>query len=127
MKIKCYCITFFLLFLFYLHESKANYRKYLEEKFIFFQTLKKEAPLPPNPINPIFPNNSSDFGNNGEMKVDDNDNIDVGDLGIGHRGMNAIACDVAFIQGFVHDDGKSLPHLKLRKDAVDLQKKNKKT
>jgi len=50
----------------------------------------------------------------------------VGDLGIGHRGMNAIPCDVAFIQGFVHDDGKNLPHLKLRKDAINLQKKNKK-
>ena len=50
----------------------------------------------------------------------------VGDLGISHRGMNAIQCDVAFIQGFVHDDGKNLPHLKLRKDAINLQKKNKK-
>ena len=50
----------------------------------------------------------------------------VGDLGINHRGMNAIPCDVAFIQGFVHDDGKNLPHLKLRKDAINLQKKNKK-
>jgi hypothetical protein len=26
----------------------------------------------------------------------------------------------------VHDDGKNLPHLKLRKDAINLQKKNKK-
>jgi len=50
----------------------------------------------------------------------------AGDLGISHRGMNAIPCDVAFIQGFVHDDGKNLPHLKLRKDAINLQKKNKK-
>jgi hypothetical protein len=50
----------------------------------------------------------------------------VGDSGITHRGMNAIPCDVAFIQGFVHDDGKNLPHLKLRKDAINLQKKNKK-
>ena len=50
----------------------------------------------------------------------------AGDSGISHRGMNAIPCDVAFIQGFVHDDGKNLPHLQLRKDAVDLQKKNKK-
>ncbi len=48
----------------------------------------------------------------------------VGDTAIGHRGMNAIECDVALIQGFVHDDGKNLPHLKLRKDAVDLQKRN---
>jgi len=50
----------------------------------------------------------------------------AGDSAIAHRGMNAITCDVALIQGFVHDDGKNLPHLKLRKAAVDLQKKNKK-
>ncbi len=30
-KIKCYLLTFFLLFLFYLHESKVNYRNFLEE------------------------------------------------------------------------------------------------
>lgn len=34
LKIKCYLITFFLLFLFYLHESKVNYRKFLEAQFI---------------------------------------------------------------------------------------------
>lgn len=45
----------------------------------------------------------------------------VGDQGIAHRGMNTIPCDVAFIQGFVHEDGKDLPHLKLRKEAADLQ------
>ena len=33
-KIKCYLLTFLLLFLFYLHESKVNYRNYLEEQFI---------------------------------------------------------------------------------------------
>jgi len=33
-KIKCCLITTFLLFLFYLHESKVNYRNYLEEQFI---------------------------------------------------------------------------------------------
>jgi hypothetical protein len=33
-KVKCYVITFFLLFLFYLHESKVNYRKFLELQFI---------------------------------------------------------------------------------------------
>lgn len=46
------------------------------------------------------------------------------DIAIEHRGMNAVPCDVALIQGFVHDDGKRLPHLKLRKDAIDLQKRN---
>jgi hypothetical protein len=47
-----------------------------------------------------------------------------GDNAIAHRGMNAIDCDVALIQGFVHEHGKSSPHLQLRQDAVALQKKN---
>ena len=34
LKMKCYLITVFLLFLIYLHESKVNYRKYLEQQFI---------------------------------------------------------------------------------------------
>ena len=33
-KIKCYLLTFFLLFLSYLHESKVNYRYFLEQQFI---------------------------------------------------------------------------------------------
>lgn len=45
-----------------------------------------------------------------------------GDQGIAHRGMNPIPCDVALIQGFVHEDGKTAPHLILRKQAVELQK-----
>ena len=48
----------------------------------------------------------------------------VGDSVIQHRGMNPIPCDVALIQGFVHEHGKSAPHLQLRKNAIDLQKKN---
>ncbi len=47
-----------------------------------------------------------------------------GDTVIAHQGMNAIPCDVALIQGFVHEHGKQAPHLQLRKDAVDLQKRN---
>jgi len=47
-----------------------------------------------------------------------------GDTAIPHKGMNAIACDVALIQGFVHEHGKDAPHLKLRYDAIQLQKKN---
>lgn len=47
-----------------------------------------------------------------------------GDRGIAHRAMNVIPCDVALIQGFVHPDGKDLPHLRLRKAAIDMQKKN---
>ncbi len=49
-----------------------------------------------------------------------------GDTAIGHRGMSALPCDVALIQGFVHQHGKSAPHLQLRQDAVNLQKKNNK-
>lgn len=50
--------------------------------------------------------------------------IASGDEGISHREMNPIACDVAFIQGFVHEHGKTAPHLMLRQNAVDLQKQN---
>ena len=50
----------------------------------------------------------------------------VGDDAIAHRGLNAVACDVALIQGFVHEHGKSAPHLQLRKNAVDLQKSTNK-
>ena len=48
----------------------------------------------------------------------------VGDTAIAHQGMNAIPCDVALIQGFVHEHGKSAPHLQLRHNAVLLQKNN---
>lgn len=45
-----------------------------------------------------------------------------GDRAIAHRGLNTVDCDVALIQGFVHDKGKQLPHLQLRKNAIDQQK-----
>jgi hypothetical protein len=45
-----------------------------------------------------------------------------GDTAIAHRGMNAVPCDVALIQGFVHEHGKTAPHLQLRQDAINLQK-----
>lgn len=47
-----------------------------------------------------------------------------GDNAIAHTGMNAIPCDVALIQGFVHEHGKTAPHLMLRQNAVNLQKQN---
>lgn len=50
----------------------------------------------------------------------------AGDNALGHQGMNAIPCDVALIQGFVHEHGKTAPHLQLRQDAVNLQKRNNK-
>jgi len=49
-----------------------------------------------------------------------------GDTAIAHQGMNAIPCDVALIQGFVHEHGKTAPHLQLRQNAVLLQKNNNK-
>jgi hypothetical protein len=47
----------------------------------------------------------------------------TGDTAIAHQGMNALPCDVALIQGFVHEHGKTAAHLQLRQDAIDLQKK----
>lgn len=47
-----------------------------------------------------------------------------GDNGIAHKGMNVLNCDVAFIQGFVHEHGKQSPHLLLRQSAINLQKQN---
>jgi hypothetical protein len=49
-----------------------------------------------------------------------------GDTAVAHQGMNAVPCDVALIQGFVHEHGKSAPHLQLRHNAVLLQKNNNK-
>lgn len=46
----------------------------------------------------------------------------AGDTGIGHRQMTTLDCDVAFIQGFVHEHGKTAPHLILRRNAVEKQK-----
>jgi hypothetical protein len=47
-----------------------------------------------------------------------------GDNAIAHTGMDPIQCDVALIQGFVHEHGKTAPHLVLRQRAVDMQKNN---
>lgn len=49
-----------------------------------------------------------------------------GDTGIAHKGNNIIPCDVALIQGFVHEHGKQAPHLTLRKNVIDIQKQNNK-
>ena len=45
-----------------------------------------------------------------------------GDHAIAHEGFNTIDCDVALIQGFVHEHGKTAPHLQLRQRAVEHQK-----
>lgn len=50
----------------------------------------------------------------------------AGDNGIAHRAMSVIDCDVAFIQGFVHEHGKTSPHLVLRRNAIERQVKNNK-
>jgi hypothetical protein len=50
--------------------------------------------------------------------------IASGDIAIAHRNLTTVDCDVALIQGFVHEHGKSAPHLQLRQNAVALQKKN---
>jgi len=46
----------------------------------------------------------------------------LGDIAINNQEMKVIPCDVALIQGFVHDDGKQLPHLELRKQAITQQR-----
>jgi hypothetical protein len=48
----------------------------------------------------------------------------IGDVAVAHQAMDAIPCDVALIQGYVHEHGKSTPHLQLRQNAIELQKKN---
>ena len=47
-----------------------------------------------------------------------------GDAGVLHPGTNLIPCDVAFIQGWSHEHGKSSPHLRLREAVRDYQKQN---
>lgn len=50
----------------------------------------------------------------------------LGDTGVLHKGFDLLDCDLAVIQGFVHEQGKSLPHLDLRKKVIEKQKKDKK-
>ena len=71
------------------------------------------AGIPPNNRNPEKPQILDNFCQGVRA---------AGDTAIQHQGMNAVSCDIALIQGFVHEHGKSAPHLKLRQDAVDLQK-----
>lgn len=46
----------------------------------------------------------------------------AGDVAVAHTGHNVLPCEVALIQGFVHNDGKDLPHLRLRKSVLDFQR-----
>ena len=48
-----------------------------------------------------------------------------GDTGINHTGFNLIDCDVAVMQGIVHEFSRNLPHLNLRKNILQNQLTNK--
>jgi hypothetical protein len=75
------------------------------------------AGIPPNNSNPEKPQILDNFLEGVKRS---------GDIAIDHRKMTLVDCDVALIQGFVHEDGKKLPHLQLRRDAVIKQKNDKK-
>ena len=45
-----------------------------------------------------------------------------GDLGVNHFGMDVVDCNVAVMQGFVHEFSKDMPHLRLRKDVLHKQR-----
>lgn len=45
----------------------------------------------------------------------------VGDTGILHKDNDVINCDVAVIQGWQHEQGKTAPHLRLRQNIIDTQ------
>jgi len=47
-----------------------------------------------------------------------------GDVGSLHFSNNLVPADVAMIQGFVHAGSERVPHLMLRKKAIDYQKQN---
>jgi len=49
-----------------------------------------------------------------------------GDQGLYYEGNNPIDCDVAVIQGWQHEKGKTSPHLQLRQNIIDYQKKRNK-
>ena len=47
----------------------------------------------------------------------------IGDLALEHEVLTYIPSDVAVIQGWTHEDGKHAPHLTLRKNVIEGQKK----
>lgn len=49
-----------------------------------------------------------------------------GDEGILSESYTLEDCDVAILQGYVHEQSKNLPHLRLRQDVLDYQKQNNK-
>lgn len=48
----------------------------------------------------------------------------LGDQGVVVEKGNPIDCDVAVLQGFVHEHSKDSPHLKLRQAVIDRQRQN---
>ena len=48
------------------------------------------------------------------------------DKGLIINDLNLVDCDVAVIQGFVHEDGKSAPHLEFRKKILEYQLRKRK-
>jgi len=48
----------------------------------------------------------------------------LGDRGIVTPGVDLLKCDLAVLQGFVHVNSKNTPHLQLRQNVIDFQKKN---
>jgi hypothetical protein len=52
----------------------------------------------------------------------------TGDKGLAHSGSNPVPCDVAVLQGWVHEDSPNSPHLLVRKNVFNYQKqRNKQT
>lgn len=45
----------------------------------------------------------------------------IGDDGVAHSGFDVVPADVAVIQGWTHEQGKSAPHLALRQRVIDAQ------
>ena len=50
--------------------------------------------------------------------------IAAGDTGVVSEDTRIIRCDTAVIQGYVHNDGKSAPHLTFRQSILNYQKKH---
>ena len=46
----------------------------------------------------------------------------LGDQAVKHTGFNIMPADVAVIQGWTHEQGKSAPHLTLRQQVIDAQR-----
>lgn len=72
------------------------------------------AGIPPNNKNPEKPEVLIRFANGVSA---------VGDTGVLHDAMSIVDCDVAFIQGWTHKNGKTSPHLQFRKAVVEHQQR----